>query len=300
MNESQNSPDQSLTRYSGETFIRQISDKEFSLFQALVLKEAGIYLSEMKKALLVGRLNRRLRELGLNSFGDYYRHLKSGDGREQMLMLDLICTNETFFFREPRQFEFLDREVYPQWLLEAASGARSKHLKVWSAGCSTGEEPYSIAMSLLARFPASEGWKIDIFATDLSTKVLNLAQQATWHVEKAKEIPANLLKRFMLKGTRSQEGRMKAGAEIRSVIQFQRFNLNTEVYAVPGPFDLIFCRNVLIYFNAETKSRTVNKLLNHLSPRGYFLLGHAESLNSITDRCRSAIPTVYFPLTVKP
>ncbi|HKQ07993.1 MAG TPA: CheR family methyltransferase [Blastocatellia bacterium] len=140
--------------YTGESLIRPISDGEFGLFQAFVLKEAGIYLSDMKKALLVGRLARRLRELGLNSFGEYYRQMKAGDGREQVIMLDLICTNETAFFREPRQFEFLDQQVYPRWLAEAAQGARPKHIKVWSAGCSTGEEPYSIAMSLLSRFPA--------------------------------------------------------------------------------------------------------------------------------------------------
>ena len=293
------STEPSLAAYSGEALIRPISDQEFALFQALVLKEAGIYLSEMKKALLVGRLTRRLRELGLRSFGDYYRRIKDGDGSEQVQMLDLICTNETFFFREPRQFEFIEQQVYPRRLAEAASGARPKQIKAWSAGCSTGEEPYSIAMSLLSRFPAEEGWKIEVFATDLSTKVLRAAQEAVWPIAKAAEIPTNLLKRFMLKGTRSQEGRMKAGAELQSVVRFQRLNLNAEAEAAPGPFDLIFCRNVLIYFNAETKKRTVNALLRHLSPRGYFLLGHAESLNNITDRCRCAIPTVYFPVAAR-
>ncbi|HZS08149.1 MAG TPA: CheR family methyltransferase [Blastocatellia bacterium] len=291
--------DQSLIHYPGETLIRPLSDKEFALFQAFVLREAGIYLSEMKKALLVGRLTRRLRELGLNSFGEYYRLMQSGDGRERVIMLDLICTNETYFFREPRQFEFLDEQVYPRWLAEAASGARPKHIRAWSAGCSTGEEPFSIAMSLLSRFPADQGWKIEILATDLSTKALSVARGATWSIERSKGIPASFLRRFMLKGTRSQEGKMKAGAEVRSVVQFQRLNLNDEAYSAPGPFDLIFCRNVLIYFNSETRRRTVNKLLSHLSPGGYFLLGHAESLNRITDRMRCAIPTVYFPVATK-
>lgn len=282
-----------LARLAVERAIRPITDREFTLFQALIHREAGIYLSQAKKALLVGRLSRRLRELGLSSFGAYYRLATERDDQELTLLLDCICTNETHFFREPRQFEFLEQHVVPEWKAQADSGLRARRIRTWSAACSTGEEPYSLAMTLWNHFPPAAGWEIDILATDLSTRALRQARAAVWPLEKAKEIPAKYLRSFMLKGTRSQEGKMKAGPAIRSVVRFERFNLNDDVYPMSCLFDLIFCRNVLIYFDAQSKARVVDRLLNHLAPTGYLFLGHAESLTSLTERVRTVIPTVY-------
>jgi chemotaxis protein methyltransferase CheR len=208
-------------------------------------------------------------------------------------MLDLISTNETHFFREPRQFEFLAQEVFPGWNLEAAAGKMSKQIRVWSAGCSTGEEPYSLAMLLLNYFPPSAGWTIEILASDLSTRVLDRAREGLWPIEKVSEIPSDYLKSYMLRGTGSQQGKMKAGPEISALIRFERINLNEESYPLTGRFDLLFCRNVLIYFDMESKMRVVNRLIDRLSPRGYLFLGHSESLNSLSDRVRNTIPTVY-------
>lgn len=279
--------------------LQSITDREFGLFQALIHRETGIYLPPAKKALLVGRLSRRLREMGLTSFAEYYCRVVEGDDQERVRMIDSICTNETRFFREPGQFDFLRQHIYPQWIREAESRSRPKQIMVWSAACSTGEEPYSIAMSLLSHFPLDTGWQIEILATDLSTRVLEKARNAVWPLEKSREIPTPYLKQFMLRGTRSQEGMMRAGPEIRSVIRFHYLNLNADSYPVSGDFDLIFCRNVMIYFNAETRRRTVVKLLNHLNPTGHLLLGHAESLNGVTDQARCVIPTVYSPSGVK-
>lgn len=282
----------SLARSAENLNIRPLSDSEFALFQTFILKRSGIYLSEAKKALLVGRLSRRIRELGLTSFGAYYRlHLWRRRGASAIA--HLICTNETHFFREPGQFEFLRQQIYPQWIREAESRTRPRQIKVWSAACSTGEEPYSIAMSLLSHFSPDRGWQIEILGTDLSTRVLEKARNATWPLEKSKEIPNTYLKPFMLRGTGSKAGLMRAGPEIRSLIRFQHLNLNADSHEVSGNFDLIFCRNVMIYFNEETRRRTVTRLLTHLSPRGYFFLGHAESLNGVTDQVRCVIPTVY-------
>ncbi|MGH2397226.1 MAG: CheR family methyltransferase [bacterium] len=274
--------------------IRPLTNQEFTLFQTLIHRKAGIYLSPAKKTLLEGRLNKRLRELGLNSFGDYYRLvIEERDGAELVHLLDRISTNETHFFREPRQFSFVEQRVFPEWTSQAASGMRSRRIRVWSAGCSTGEEPYSIAMTLWERFPPSAGWEIEILATDLSTRALDVARTAVWPITKAKEIPPGYLKRFMLKGTRTQEGKMKAGPEIRSIVRFERLNLNDEAYPVTGLFDLIFCRNVLIYFDAQSRVRVIHRLLNHLAPSGYLFVGHAESLNAVTDRVQPVMPTVY-------
>ena len=278
----------------GHQPIRPISDKEFALFQALIHREAGIYLTPVKKVLLEGRLSRRVRKLGLNSFGAYYRRVvEGGDGEELIRLIDQICTNETHFFREPQHFDFLEKRMVPAWTAEAAAGTRSRQIRVWSAGCSTGEEPYSLAMALRASFPPSEGWTIEILATDLSTRALERAQTAIWPLEKSHEIPTRHLKSFMLKGTRSQEGKMKVRPEIRSLVSFQRLNLRDEMYPVTGLFDLIFCRNVLIYFDVELRQRVVQRLLSHLAPTGYLFLGHAETLHGLADRVRTVIPTVF-------
>jgi chemotaxis protein methyltransferase CheR len=269
--------------------IRPISEREFALFQTLILNEAGIYLAPAKKALLVGRLTKRLRALGLQSFGAYYERIVEQDDREERLeMLDCISTNETHFFREPRQFEFLERVVVPRWKQQ---GLRT--MRIWSAGCSTGEEPYSLAMLLLHHFPPGGGRQIEILATDLSTRVLAKAEAAVWPIDKASEIPISYRRAFMLRGTGSQEGRMKAAPEIREIVRFERLNLNEDPYPVRGPFHLIFCRNVLIYFQMETKLKVIHRLLDVLAPDGLLFLGHAESLNAVTDRVATVVPTVY-------
>ncbi len=269
--------------------IRPITDREFALFQGLILREAGIYLAPAKKALLVGRLTKRLRALGLTSFGAYYERIVDEDDRsERVEMFDCISTNETHFFREPRQFDFLERQVIPRW---KEQGPRA--LRIWSAGCSTGEEPYSLAMLLLHCFPAGTGRQIEILATDLSTRALARAEAAVWPIDKAEEIPFAYRRAFMLRGTASQEGKMKAAPEIRSLVRFERLNLNEEPYPVRGPFHLIFCRNVLIYFQTETKRKVIHRLLDALAPDGLLFLGHAESLNAVTDRVATVVPTVY-------
>jgi chemotaxis protein methyltransferase CheR len=277
------------------TLGRGLSGAEFRLFQDLIHREAGIFLSESKKALLVGRLSRRLRELGLASFGDYHRYVTTEDPAERTRMLDCVSTNETHFFREPRQFDFLEDRVLPDWRAAAEAGVRPRRIRVWSAACSTGEEPYSLAMTLLGRFPPESGWQIEILASDISTRVLERAREAVWPIEKAAEIPERHLKRFMLRGARSQEGRMKAGPEIRSVVRFERINLNADSYPVTTRFDLIFCRNVLIYFDGPSKMRVTRQLVRHLEPTGYFFLGHAESVVDAAAELQRVGPTVYAP-----
>ncbi len=266
-----------------------VSDREFGRFQALINREAGIWLAPVKKALLVGRLSRRLRELGIGTYAEYYDRVL-GDEAERTRMLDAICTNETHFFREPRHFEFLAERVLPAWRAEAEAGRRPCRARVWSAACSTGEEPYTIAMSLLSAFPS--GWELEVLASDLSTKVLDRASAGIWPVEKAGEIPEAHLKAFMLKGFGAQEGLMKAGPELRAVVRFARVNLVGDAWPT-GPFDLLFCRNVLIYFDRATKARVVDRLVARLDGRGYLFLGHAESLGGFTTRARPVVPTVY-------
>ncbi|MEA2658349.1 MAG: chemotaxis protein methyltransferase CheR [Candidatus Binatota bacterium] len=273
---------------------KPLSDREFLLFQKLIYRAAGIYLSDAKKALVEGRLSRRVRELGMSSFSAYYEYLSSEkSGAEVGEMLDRISTNETHFFREPRQFAFLDQQVFPEWQAQATRVSRSKRIRVWSAGCSTGEEPYSIAMILLDHFPPRTGWQIEILATDLSQRALRAARTAVWPIGKAKQIPPKYLKQFMLRGTGAQAGNMKAGTELTALVRFEQLNLNDSVPPWLEHFDLIFCRNVLIYFDARSRARVIHRLVDTLMPDGYLLVGHAESLTGMTNHLQYAMPTVY-------
>ena len=271
------------------TGIRPLTPKEFQLFQRLILEAAGIFLSEVKKALLVGRLARRLRSCGLDSFTAYYERVLA-DPEELALMIDCICTNETHFFREPDHWRLLEDRVFPAWRKEAEAGLRQARVRAWSAACSTGEEPYSLAMALLENLP---GWTVEILATDLSNKVLAAAREGTYRLEKSSEIPKRLLHKYMLKGTGSQLGRMKVGDEIAGVVRFSRANLNHHPVPVVGRFDLVFCRNVLIYFTPEGRQRVAREMLSRLEPDGYLFLGHAETLNGLGEQVRTVMPTVY-------
>jgi len=271
-----------------------LGPSEFARFQALIYREAGIRLSDCKQALLVGRLSRRLRELGVRSFGAYWRLVADGgDPAERQRMLEAVCTHETRFFREPQHWRFLEDELFPRWRAEAAARRRPRRVRAWSAGCSSGEEPYSLAMAMLQAFPPAEGWSLEVVATDLSTRVLARAAAGVWPMARAGEIPEPWLRRYMLRGRRSQEGMLAAGPALRKVVRFQRLNLNDAEYDLAGRFDLVFCRNVLIYFDDASRAAAVGRLLDRLEPGGHLFLGHAESLARVTGRAAHVLPTVY-------
>jgi chemotaxis protein methyltransferase CheR len=278
--------------------IRPLRDREFTAFQELIYQEAGIYLSKVKQALLVGRLSRRVRELGLDSFAAYYeRVVDPRYPEERVELINCICTHETHFFREPRQFEYLENVALPKWRAQAEAGGRAKRVRAWSAGCSSGEEPFSIAMSLLAACPPTAGWTVEVVATDVSTRVLERARAATWPLDRSKHIPDAYLKRFMLRGHGEHEKKMKAGPELRDAVRFEHLNLNDGSYQLAGAFDLVFCRNVLIYFDANSKERVIRNLLDRLSPDGLLFLGHAETLSGFQPEQggapRAVMPTIY-------
>lgn len=265
-----------------------MSDREFRGFRELVYRECGIHINDHKRELLTARLSRRIRTLGMVRFGQYLE-LVEKEGAERVEMLDRLVTNETRFFREPKQFEFLETDVLPRWRAEAEQRLRPRRARVWSAGCSTGQEPYSIAMTLLSQL---EGWDVEVLATDISGRALRQAMAGVWPVEKAVEIPERHLKSYMLRGVRSQGGRMSASEETRAVIRFQRLNLHEELPEL-GAFDLIFCRNVLIYFDVTSRANAVTRILSRLAPAGYLFLGHSESLLSSGRRLRPMAPSVY-------
>ena len=271
-----------------------VSPALFEKFQSLIYSETGIWLGSSKTALLCGRLFRRLRALGVTSLESYYECVaQPAQIEERERMIDAITTNETRFFREPRQFEFLVQSVLSHWRADAEQGLRTKKVRIWSAGCSSGEEPYTIAMLMARHLPAQEGWDVRIRATDISNRVLEKARNGIYPMAKAKELPLDLLHGFMLRGTAHRDGEMKVKVEIQQMIDFQRLNLDQESNLGDSPFDIIFCRNVLIYFDAASKSRVVASLSRHLIANGFLFVGHAENLTSISANLRSLEPTIY-------
>lgn len=270
----------------------RLRPRDFTRFQALVQREAGIFLSPAKQALLVGRLARRLRELALADFGAYYQ-LVEADEAERIRCLDLVTTNETSFFREPRHFELLAETFLPRLRAEGEAGRRPRRVRAWSAACSSGEEPWTLAMVLATAFPPGSGWELEVLATDLSTRVLERARAGLYPIERARDVPEAARRAFLLRGTGGSEGLMKVGPELRPLVRFARLNLVAGAWPGLGDFDLILCRNVLIYFAPATKAAVVRHLAGHLARDGVLFLGHAESLSGMGLPLSAYAPTVY-------
>lgn len=287
-------PHDALLRASDARTPREPTPREFREIAALIEDASGVALAETKRALLMRRLGPRLRALGLESFGDYLEIVRADDSGEELVrLLDLVVTNETHFFREPQHFQFLEAQAFPRWEEEARAGRRARTIRCWSAACSTGQEPYSLAMQLLARFPRAQGWTVDVLATDISTRALAVARAGEWPIERAAEIPEAYRRRFMLRGRGERVGRMRATRELREVIRFARLNLHAPPRDLGGPFDLIFCRNALIYFGAEARAGVIHRLTDCLAADGLLFVGHAESLHAFRDRLQPVRATVY-------
>jgi len=271
-----------------------LSDKEFEMFRALVHEHTGISLSESKRPLLQARLTRRLRALGLATFSEYHRLLTERDasGEEIGRFVNAITTNKTDFFREPHHFRHLAEEWVPAAMTDAAkSGPRA--IRIWSAGCSTGEEPYSIAMTIREALGTAAGWDVKILASDLDTDVLARAEAGVYSVEQAAPIPQAMLSRHFLRGRGADAGRVRVRAELRSLITFRRINFLDARWPIRGQLDIIFCRNVIIYFDQPTKQRVLQRLLGLLKDDGLLILGHSESVHGLLDGVKHLGNTMY-------
>ncbi|MCX7176750.1 MAG: SAM-dependent methyltransferase [Proteobacteria bacterium] len=261
-----------------------ITNAEFAQFQKLIYKIAGISLADSKQVLLVGRLGRRLKHYGLSTFSEYYR-IVSGPGAEEELqhMVDLLTTNETYFFREEKHFEFLANSIL-------AKHPPGQPFDVWSAASSTGEEIYTIAMVLADKLGAHATWSVT--GSDISQSVLAVAKRGLYWLDRTRGLPKEYLRKYCLKGVRENEGSFLIAPELRSHTHFMQVNLNTTLPKL-GKFNVIFLRNVMIYFDADTKRQVVERLARQLLPGGYLIIGHSESLNGITDCVKSVQPTIY-------
>ena len=262
---------------------RSINDQEFAQFQKLIFDIAGISMSPAKKPLVSGRLSKRLTHHGVESYSDYFHILqREGHQGELQIAVDLLTTNETYFFREHKHFDFLKDHVLAHY-------RPGRPFRVWSAACSSGQEPYTLAM-VLADSLGDSAW--EIFASDISTRVLERARSGQYALEHAEKIPRHYLSRYCLRGIGSQEGTFIVDRALRSRIKFAQVNLNQNLPDV-GEFDVIFLRNVMIYFNHDTKREVVRRLVASLRPGGYLVVGHSESLNGVTDSVRVVKPSIY-------
>ena len=265
----------------------EISPEEFQRFRTLIYGESGIALNDEKHGLVSSRLSKRLRALGLSTFSDYYEHVTRDSNREEFTrMLDLISTNKTDFYREPRHFDFLREEILPQ--LES-----DKVIRIWSSACSSGEEPYTIAMTLYDSVADPAQWDWKILATDLSTRMLEQAEAGVYDEERVHDVPPETVKRHFLRGRGSREGMLKVKPHLSGMVRFRRVNLMDERFPIKTPLDLIFCRNVMIYFDRPTQERLVNKFYQYLKPGGHLLIGHSESLQWVAHPFTTVAPTIY-------
>jgi len=262
----------------------KITVTEFAQFQRLIYKIAGISLADSKQVLLMGRLGRRLKHYGFTSFGEYYQMLASGaEVDELQLMVDLLTTNETYFFREEKHFEFLAKSILAQH-------PPGKPFDVWSAASSTGEEIYTIAMVLADRLGINAPWTVT--GSDISQSVLTVARRGLYWLDRTRGLPTEYLRKYCLKGVRDNAGSFLIAPELRQHTRFMQVNLNTTLPNM-GKFDVIFLRNVMIYFDADTKRQVVERLVQRLLPHGTLIIGHSESLNGVTDCVKQIRPTIY-------
>lgn len=262
----------------------ELSDQEFRQFQTFLFNVAGISLSPAKKPLVRGRLAKRLLACGCASYSDYFRLVASGHSRaETQHAIDQLTTNETHFFREPAHFESLHAFARER----AAAG---REFRVWSAACSSGEEPYTIAMTLAESLGEAADWRV--LGSDLSLRVLQAAARGHYPIEAAESIPPALLKRHCLRGTGPQAGTLLVDRRLRARVEFRQINLNQPLPEV-GSFDCIFLRNVMIYFGPDMKRSVVGKLATKMKPGARLVIGHSESLQGLADHLEQVAPTIY-------
>ena len=271
-----------------------MSDETFARFSAFVQTELGIKMPAAKKTMLQSRLLKRLRAVGKQTYEEYYDYVFGSQGmtRELVNLIDVITTNKTDFFREPKHFDYLVQTALPQLIRICGTGIRRK-VRVWSAGCSTGEEPYTLAMVLSEFAAACRGFQFSILATDISTRVLETAKIAIYEHEKAEPIPMLLRKQYLMQSKDKTKGTVRIVPELRSIVRFQRLNFMDDDFGMPKPVDIIFCRNVLIYFDRPTQEKVLNRLCRYLNPGGFMFMGHSETLNGLRVPIVQAAPTIY-------
>ncbi|MBF0193094.1 MAG: protein-glutamate O-methyltransferase CheR [Magnetococcales bacterium] len=273
-----------------------LSKKDFKRLASFIQEQVGILMPDSKHSLLTARLQKRLRTLKMSSFSDYVDWILNPkhSGEEIVNFLDLVTTNKTDFFREPAHFDFLTATALPA-LMEKYGAGSKRPLQIWSAPCSSGEEPYTLAIVAMefAKSRTIPNYQVKILGSDLSTKALKKGYEAVYEKSKVDGVPLSIKKEYMLKSKNKEKPTVRIGPKIRSMVTFHHLNFMDANYNIANIYDIIFCRNCLIYFDRVTSENIVNKLCNNLQPGGYFFIGHAETLNGIDVPVKQVAPTIY-------
>ena len=273
-------------------FSAKLTDNEFRRLSRFITEYTGIKMPDVKKVMLQSRLQKRLRHLNMTSFKEYIDFVFSETGlqNEMIHMLDVVSTNKTDFFREPVHFEFMEKNVLPEFVKNNPS---NRQMKIWSAGCSSGEEVYTIAMTISEFKEDNPGIEYSILGTDISTDILQRANNAVYKEEKVEIVPLKLKKKYLLRSKDRTKRKVKVVSDLRNKAHFKRLNFMDLSYDVSDTFDVIFCRNVLIYFNRVIQEKVINRLCAKLRPGGYFFIGHSESIMGMDVPLRQIKPTIF-------
>ena len=272
----------------------ELSPQNFARFAQLVKEQLGIQMPAAKNVMLQSRLTRRIRELGLGSL-DEYRDLlfHSPEGGEELVhFINAVTTNKTDFYREPRHFDYLVQVALPQLYLRYGTRAAYK-CALWSAGCSSGEEPYTLAMVMAEQMEKRPGFAYSILATDISTRVLDHARSAIYEEARVEPLPEEMRRKYVLRSKDASRQLVRIAPELRQRVAFRRLNFMDDHYGTRENFDVIFIRNVMIYFDKPTQEAVLNKLVRNLKPGAYLFLGHSESLASLDVPVRQVAPAVF-------
>lgn len=275
----------SVPAYSADS----ISEADFQYIRAIIAEHAGIQLTEQKRSMVLGRLAKRVRMLGLSSIAAYCDRVRSCPERELTELINALTTNVTAFFREAHHFVFLAERIIPELLVRNAS---TRRIRIWSAGCSSGEEPYSIAMTVLEAVPAGQFWDFKVLATDLDQQVIDIGRAGVYRSERLGPIVPERRRRWFRHAAGGLADKIQVVDELREHVRFVPLNLMGQ-WPMKGPFDVIFCRNVIIYFDKERKERLIGRFADLVAAGGHLIIGHSESLYGLTDRFRPIGKTIY-------
>ena len=272
----------------------KMKDKVFQQFSSFIYDQVGIQLPPSKKTMLEARLQKRLKAHDLASFEEYGEFVFSPQGLQSELvhLIDVVTTNKTDFFREPGHFDFLTEKALPT-ILNKRDRSPTNPVRIWSAGCSSGEEPYTLAMVLSDYGTEQRNCRFSILASDISTRILETARKAIYPEERTDDIAMHIKKRYLLRSRDRQRGLIRICPELRAMITFKRINFMDSDFGLSEKMDIIFCRNVVIYFDKETQQNLMQKFHRQLRPGGYLFLGHSETLNGIDVDFKAVGSTVY-------
>lgn len=275
-----------------DCFKAELSESDFQVFSRFIYSEYGIKMPPIKRVMLQGRLLKRIRELKMSSYSEYKEYFFSKDGQDKELLqfLNVVTTNKTDFFREPVHFNFLNDTVLPAF---KNNNTKGQQFKVWSAGCSSGEELYTISVMLNEFERLYPSFKFDILGSDISTQMLEKAAKGVYLANKLVTVPMELKKRYFLKSKDPHNQTVRVHPYLQKNIRLTYLNLMDNAYSIKETFDVIFCRNVLIYFDRSTQEKVINKLSLQLKPGGYFFIGHSESLSGMEVPLEHVKPTIF-------